>query len=91
MKSRLGLEAIMSRLGLEAMMSRLDRFGPRSSSGYAFLPLILPLDPPLAISYRNHRKSLAYRYFSHLAPLILFFFTKKAESKEFPPPKYAYD
>ena len=31
-----------------------------------------PLDPPLAISYRNHQKSLAY--FSHLAPLILFFF-----------------
>ena len=31
-----------------------------------------PLDSSLAISYRNHRKSLAY--FSHLAPLILFFF-----------------
>ena len=34
-----------------------------------------PLDPPLAISHRNHQKSLAY--FSHLAPLILFFFTKR--------------
>ena len=33
-----------------------------------------PLDPPLAISYKNHQKNLAY--FSHLAPLILFFFTK---------------
>ena len=33
-----------------------------------------PLDPLLAISYRNHQKSLAY--FSHLAPLVLFFFTK---------------
>ena len=33
-------------------------------------------DPPLrAISYKNHPKSLAY--FSHLAPLILFFFTKR--------------
>ena len=28
-----------------------------------------PLDPPLAISYRNHQKSLAH--FSHLAALIL--------------------
>ena len=32
-------------------------------------------DPTLlAISYKNRQKSLAY--FSHLAPLILFFFTK---------------
>ena len=29
-----------------------------------------PLDPPLAISYENHQKSLAYS--SYLAPLILF-------------------
>ena len=34
-----------------------------------------PLDPPLVISFGNHQKSLVY--FSHLAPLILFFFTKK--------------
>ena len=33
-----------------------------------------PLDLPQAISYRNHQKSLAY--FSHLAPLFLFFFLK---------------
>ena len=33
-----------------------------------------PLYPPLAISYRNYQKSLAY--FSHLAPLILFFLLK---------------
>ena len=33
----------------------------------------------LAISYRNHLKSLAY--FSHLAPLILFFFTKRQSQK----------
>ena len=34
-----------------------------------------PLDPPLAISYRNHQMSLAY--FSPLAPLVLFFFLLK--------------
>ena len=33
------------------------------------------MDPPMAISYRNHQKSLAH--FSHLAPLISFFFTKR--------------
>ena len=33
-----------------------------------------PLYPPLAISYRNYQKSLAY--FSHLAPLILFILLK---------------
>ena len=38
-----------------------------------------PLDPPLAISYRSHQKSLAH--FSHVAPLILFFFTKKRSQK----------
>ena len=38
-----------------------------------------PYRTPLAISYRNHQKSLAY--FSHLAPLILFFFTKKQSQK----------
>ena len=39
-----------------------------------------PLDPPLAISYKNHQKSLAY--VSHLARLILFFFTKRQSQKE---------
>ena len=34
-----------------------------------------PVYPPLAISYKNHQKSLAY--FSHLAPLILLFVTKR--------------
>ena len=34
-------------------------------------PSSYPLDLPLAISYRNHQKSLTY--FSHLAPLVLFF------------------
>ena len=39
-----------------------------------------PMDPPLAISYKSHPKSLAY--FSHLAPLILFLFNKKQSQKE---------
>ena len=38
-----------------------------------------PLDASHAIIYRNHQKSLAY--FSHLAPLILFFFTKRQIQK----------
>ena len=47
------------------------------------------LDSPLAISYKNHQKNLAY--LSHLAPLTLFFFTKKQSQKErghgtMPPP-----
>ena len=54
-----------------------------------------PHPSPLSISYRNHQKSLAY--FSHLAPLILFFFTKRQSQKgeamaQCPPgplPKYA--
>ena len=57
-------------------------------------PRPTPLDPPLAISYRNHQKGLAY--FSHLAPLILLFFTKKRCQKGGrawpngrPAPKYA--
>ena len=43
-------------------------------------PSSYSLDPPLAIlSYRNHQKSVGH--FSHLAPLILFFFTKKRSQK----------
>ena len=38
-----------------------------------------PLDPLLAISYKNHQKSLAH--FNHLAPLVLFFFTKRRSQK----------
>ena len=37
------------------------------------------LYPSLAISCGNHQKSLAY--FSHLASLILFFFTKRQSQK----------
>ena len=54
------------------------------------------LSPPLAISYRNHQKSLAF--FSHLAPLtfFFFFFTKKQSQgggawHNAPPPKYNPD
>ena len=55
------------------------------------IPLILPsLDPPQAISYRSHQKSLAY--FSHSAPLVLFCFTKRQSQKggmvQCPLPKY---
>ena len=39
---------------------------------HTFDPILL--DPPLVISYRNHQKSLTY--FSHLAPLVLFFSLK---------------
>ena len=51
-----------------------------------------PHSTPLAVSYRNHQKSQAY--FSHLALLILFFFTKKQSQKggamaQSLPPKYA--
>ena len=42
-------------------------------------PSSYPLDPPLAISCKNHPNSLAY--FSHLAPLILLFFTKRQSQK----------
>ena len=52
------------------------------------------LDLPLAISYENLRKSLAY--FSHLAPLIRFFFLKGKVKRvgawhNAPSPKYASD
>ena len=49
------------------------------AGGKMHTPHPTPLDPPLAISYRNHQKSLAY--FSHLAPLILLFFTKRQNQK----------
>ena len=42
-------------------------------------PSSYPLDPHLAISYRNHHMSLAY--FSHLAPSVLFFLTEKQSQK----------
>ena len=64
----------------------------KMAGGKMHSPHRIPLNPSLAISYRNHQKSVAY--FSHLAPLILFIFTKKQSQKGgmaqcFPPPKYA--
>ena len=44
------------------------------------IPHPISVDPPRAISYRNHQKSLAY--FSHLTPLILLIFTKRQSQKE---------
>ena len=44
------------------------------------IPHPTPLNPPRAISYRNHQKNLAY--FSYLAPLVLFLFTKKQSQNE---------
>ena len=35
--------------------------------------------PSHRLSYRNHQKSLAY--FSHLAPLILYFFTERQSQR----------
>ena len=43
------------------------------------IPHPTPLDPPLAINYKNHQKSLAY--FSYWASLVLFFFTKRRSQK----------
>ena len=45
------------------------------SGGRIRTPHPTPLDPSLAISYGYHT------YFSHLAPLILFFFTKRQSQK----------
>ena len=42
--------------------------------GRMYSPHPTPLYPPLAISYRNYQKGLAY--FSHLTPLVLFFLLK---------------
>ena len=46
----------------------------RMGGGGMHTPHPTPLDSLLAISYRNHQKSMTY--FSHLAPLILFFLLK---------------
>ena len=51
----------------------------KMGGGRMYTPHPSPLDPPLAISYRNHQKSLAY--FSHLAPSISFFFTERQRQK----------
>ena len=46
----------------------------KMAGGRMHTPHPIPLYPHLTISYRNYQKSLAY--FSHLAPLILFFLLK---------------
>ena len=51
----------------------------KMARGWIHTPHLTSLDSPLAISYRNHRKGLAY--ISHLAPLVLLVFYLKAESK----------
>ena len=48
-------------------------------SGGKMHSLSYPSSYPLDISYRNHQKSLAY--FGDLAPLVLFFFTKRQSQK----------
>ena len=51
----------------------------KMAGGRMHIPHPTPLCSPLAISYRNHQKNLAY--FSHLAPLVLFYFTKRKNQK----------
>ena len=64
----------------------------KMAGGRMHTPHPTPLDLPLAISCRHHQQSLAY--FSHLAPLVLFYFAKKGRVKiggdmAQCPPKYA--
>ena len=47
----------------------------KMAGGKMDTPHPTPLDPPLAISYENHQKSLIY--FSYLAPSVLFFFIRR--------------
>ena len=61
------------------------------AGGRMHIPYPTPLDSPLAISYKNHQKNVAY--FSHLAPLALFFIIKRQSQKRGawhngPAPKY---
>ena len=51
----------------------------KTAGGRMDSPHPTPLDPPLVMGYGNHQKSLVY--FSHLAPLILFFFIKRHNQK----------
>ena len=51
----------------------------KMAGGRMHTPHPTHLDPPLAISYKNHQMSLAY--FSIFAPLILFLFTKRQSQK----------
>ena len=51
----------------------------KMAGGRRHTPHFTPLDPPLAISYKNHQISLAY--FSHLAPLIFCYLLLKDRVK----------
>ena len=53
----------------------------KMAGGRMYIPYPIPtlLDSPLVISYRKHQKNLPY--FSHLASLVLFFFTKRQSQK----------
>ena len=51
----------------------------KMAGGKMHTPHPTRLDPPLAVSYKSHQNSLAF--FSHLAPLVLFFFTKRHSQK----------
>ena len=51
----------------------------KTAGGRRHTPHPTSLGPPLAISYENHQKSLAYS--SHMAPLILLIFYQKAKSR----------
>ena len=64
----------------------------KMAGGRMHTPHPTPLNPPLAMSYRNHQKSLAY--FSYLAPLTLFFLLKERIKRgwgmaQCSPPKFA--
>ena len=51
----------------------------KMADGKMHIPHRTPLGPPQGISYRNRQESLAY--FSRLAPLLLFLFTKRQSRK----------
>ena len=51
----------------------------KMAGGRMHIPHPTFLDSPLTINYKNHQKNLTY--FSHLAPLELFLFTKRQNQK----------
>ena len=50
----------------------------KMAGGRICISLILPLDPPLAINYKNHQKSLAY--FQSVGTINFVMFYLKTES-----------
>ena len=51
----------------------------KMAGGRMRIPHPTPLYSPLVISYRNYKKNLTY--LSHLAPFVLFLFTKRQIQK----------